>query len=123
MNFSGLELKAIVNLATAIAKSDGNVAEAEMAVVANELVLFGVTEDQVEDIVFGASGMSNKDAIAVVSMMDDYHKKYVTAFLAMVIAADGKIEDSEVRMWSLITLLCGLPKMSIAEGIEFWSMN
>ena len=38
-------------------------------------------------------------------------------------AADGEIADSEVKLWSLITMLCGLPEMSLGEALSFWSNN
>ena len=93
MQFSGLELSAIVKLAVAIAASDGNVAEQEKAAISLELV----------------------------TLMNDTQKKYVAAFLAVIIAADGEILEAEVRVWSLISVLCGLPNMTIGEGIQFWA--
>ena len=121
MQFSGLELSAIVQLAVAIAASDGNVAEQEKAAISLELLKFGVDENSVNTLVLGAQAIEYKDALTIVTLMNDTQKKYVAAFLAVIIAADGEILEAEVRVWSLISVLCGLPNMTIGEGIQFWA--
>ena len=121
MQFSGLELSAIVKLAVAIAASDGNVAEQEKAAISLELLKFGVDENSVNTLVLGAQAIEYKDALTIVTLMKDTQKKYVAAFLAVIIAADGEILEAEVRVWSLISVLCGLPNMTIGEGIQFWA--
>lgn len=123
MTFNKLELTAIVNLAMAVAKADGKVTNEETATVALELAAFGVSIDDAKSIIASAINISNKDAITIISLMDIKQKKYVAAFLAVIIMADGAIEDSEVKLWSLISLLCDLPTMSIAQGVEFWKKN
>lgn len=50
-------------------------------------------------------------------------KKYVTGFFAAVMTADKDIDDSEVKLWSLISLLADLPTMTIAEALTFWSTH
>lgn len=50
--------------------------------------------------------------------MTNEEKKYVTAYLGTIICADGKIEDSEIKTWALVTTICDLPKMSLREAIE-----
>ena len=117
MQFSGLELSAIVKLAVAIAASDGNVAEQEKAAISLELLKFGVDENSVNTLVLGAQAIEYKDALTIVTLMNDTQKKY----LAVIIAADGEILEAEVRVWSLISVLCGLPNMTIGEGIQFWA--
>ena len=119
MQFSGLELSAIVKLAVAIAASDGNVAEQEKAAISLELLKFGVDENSVNTLVLGAQAIEYKDALTIVTLMNDTQKKYVAAFLAVIIAADGEILEAEVRVWSLISVLCGLPNMTIGEGIQW----
>lgn len=63
MQFSGLELSAIVKLAVAIAASDGNVAEQEKAAISLELLKFGVDENSVNTLVLGAQAIEYKDAL------------------------------------------------------------
>lgn len=123
MQFSGLELSAIVKLAVAVAASDGNVAEQEKAALSLELLKFGLDEKAVNSLIEGAKIIEFKDALTIISLMNDMQKKYVAAFLAVIIAADGVIEDSEIRVWSLISALCGLPEMTIGEGVKFCTNN
>ena len=123
MQFSGLELSAIVKLAVAVAASDGNVAEQEKAALSLELLKFGLDEKAVNSLIEGAKIIEYKDALTIISLMNDMQKKYVAAFLAVIIAADGVIENSEIRVWSLISALCGLPEMTIGEGVKFWTNN
>ena len=123
MQFSGLELSAIVKLAVAVAASDGNVAEQETAALSLELLKFGIDENAAKNLIEGAKIIEFKDALTIISLMDNAQKKYVTAFLAVIIAADGKIEDAEIRVWSLVSAICGLPEMTIGEGVKFWANN
>lgn len=46
-------------------------------------------------------------------------EKYVTGYLATIMAADGEIADSEVSLWRLISTLANLPAMNIGEAITF----
>lgn len=123
MTFSGLELSAIVRLALSVALSDGEVAQTEKAALAIELMKFGISGDEAAALLQTAGAIDGKDALIVVSMMSDIQKKYVAAFLAVIIAADGVVKSAEVRVWSLISSLCSLPEMTIAEGVDFWKNN
>jgi len=123
MQFSGLELSAIVKIAVAVAASDGNVAEQEKTAISLELLKFGLDEKAASTLLTGAQAIEFKDALTIISVMDSTQKKYVAAFLAVIIAADGKILDAEVRVWSLVSALCGLPNMTIGEGVQFWTKN
>ena len=51
MQFSGLELSAIVKLAVAVAASDGNVAEQEKAALSLELLKFGLDEKAAKSLI------------------------------------------------------------------------
>lgn len=55
--------------------------------------------------------------------MNQEQKKYVTGYLATIMAADGEIADSEVTLWRLISTLANLPAMNIGEAITFWKNN
>ena len=123
MTLSGLELSAIVKLALLVAGSDGDFANEEKVAISVELAKFGVKKESVEGILKAALILEPKDALAVVALMDERQKKYVAAFLAVIIAADGEIQKSEVRVWSLISALAALPEMTIGEGLEFWANN
>lgn len=123
MTFNEKELTAIVNLAMTMAAADGRIANEENAAIALELVKFNVPLSEGNNMITLASQMQSSEAVAIVSMMNSDQKKYVTAYLAVIMAADGEIADSEVKLWSLITMLCGLPEMSLGEALSFWSNN
>lgn len=103
-----------------MAAADGNIAQTEIAAMALEMTKFGPSESQVNDILKASDSLSPSDAITVVSNLNSEQKKYVTGFLAVIMAADGRIEDSEVRMWQLLCTLASFPQMSAAQALEFW---
>lgn len=123
MTFSIIELSAMVKLGTAVAAADGRIAEEEKMAIAFELSSFGVTQDEIKPLLAAAQAMNSGEAISLVSAMTLMQKKYVTGYLAVVMAADGKVEDSEVKMWSLISMLANLPTMTVSEALDFWNNN
>jgi hypothetical protein len=50
--------------------------------------------------------------------MNAEEKRYVTAFLGTLICVDGDIQDSEMKLWSLVSALCDLPTMNIMEAVN-----
>ncbi len=123
MTFNELEMSSISKLAMAMAAADGVVKQEELAAIALELAKFGVNPDAAKRILKTADTMEYPHAIGVVASMNDRQKKYVTGFLAAVMAADGEIAKSELAMWSLISTLASLPTMTIAEALIFWNNN
>ena len=123
MQFNGLELSAIVKLAKAMVAVDGKVEKSELSVMALEMVKFGVNPDAGMDFRNLADALDFGHAIAVISAMNQEQKKYVTGYLATIMAADGEIADSEVTLWRLISTLANLPAMNIGEAITFWKNN
>ena len=109
MIFTNQELGAILKVATIIAGVDGNVAEEEKVLMAVELMRFIGKE---------AANLNLTEACVIISKMTNDEKKYVTAYFGTMICADGNIEESELKVWSLISSICNLPKMSIDEAIE-----
>lgn len=65
--------------------------------------------------------MNSSTALSIISTMKDEEKRYVTAYLGTMIAADRDINDKEVALWGLISTLCDLPTMTINEAIELIS--
>lgn len=118
MIFTNQELSAILRIATVIAGADGNISNEETALMALELLRFGVSEEKSQIITREASTLSPAEACIIISKMTSEEKRYVTAYLGTMICADGKIEDSEVRTWALISKICNLPTMSLKEAIE-----
>ncbi|MBQ7420855.1 MAG: TerB family tellurite resistance protein [Prevotella sp.] len=117
MTFTGIEMAAIAKLALAMANADGKVDKNELSYIALEMARFGVKD--ADPILKGGMEMDATIALSIVAKMNQEEKKYVTAYLGTLIAADGKIDDKEMALWKLTSSLCGLPIMNIAEAIEY----
>lgn len=120
MTFNGLELSAIVKMAVAMAKADDRFDENEKQLIADEMNNFNVSFDDFSRILANAENMNATTAFSIISAMSQEQKKYVTGYLAAVMAVDGVIADDEVKMWCLISSLANLPNMSAGEAIDFW---
>ena len=121
MIFTNQELGAILKMATVMAGADGNVAEEEKVLMAIELMRFGVSSEKTKIIGNEATHLTPAEACIIISKMTNEEKKYVTAYLGTMICADGKIEESELKTWALITNICDLPKMSLQEALNIMS--
>ena len=121
MKYTGIELSAIVKLAKAMIMADGKVANEEIAAMSIELAKFGVDENAAKSIIGAADAMEYGHAVAVVAAMNLEQKKYVTGYLAFIMAADGEIAATEVSMWQLLSTLAQLPTMTVAEALLFWN--
>jgi uncharacterized membrane protein YebE (DUF533 family) len=99
MQFSGLELSAIVKLAVAIAASDGNVAEQEKAAISLELLKFGVDENSVNTLVLGAQAIEYKDALTIVTLMNDTQKNAVKNGETCRLRPCKEIPDGGLCLW------------------------
>ena len=121
MKYTGIELSAIVKLANAMVMADGKVANEEIAAMSIELAKFGVDEKAAKSIIRAADAMGYGHAVAVVAAMNLEQKKYVTGYLAFIMAADGEIAATEVSMWQLLSTLAQLPTMTVAEALLFWN--
>lgn len=120
MTFSGLELSAIAKLGMLMSLADGKVADNESKVIILELLKFGMNETQAKAALVAADAMEFTTAAAIVKEMTASEKKHVVSFLGAVISADGKIADSEVKMCTLISVLCGLPEITAVDAIVNW---
>ena len=123
MEYTGKQLSALVNLGMAMAAADGRIADEEKAAIGLELVKFGVTADDVTNLILAAQLMSPADALITISAMNNEQKKYATGYLAVIMVADGEIADSEIKLWKLICALGSFPTMTIEEALNFWKNN
>ncbi len=123
MTFNELEMSAMAKLAIAMANADGVVRKEEMAAIVLELAKFNVNSEAAERILTTADALDAAQAIGVIASMRDEQKKYVTGFLAAVMAADGEIAKSELALWSLVSTLATLPTMTVGEALNFWKNN
>ena len=121
MKYTGLELSAIVKLATAMILADGKIEESEQTALTMEMLKFGIKQDDLKSILATTQTLDYSYAIAIVSAMDVEQKKYVTGFLAFIMTSDGDIASSEIETWRLISTLAQLPTMTVLEALDFWN--
>ncbi len=101
--------------------ADGRSDENEMEVLNNELARFGVPRLQRITISEEASKMEFNKAVSIISNFNSEQKKYVTAYLAIIMISDGEIDEKEKALWQLVSLLCNLPEMNLTEAIDFFT--
>lgn len=118
MQFTGQELAAVMKLGIAMISADGRTDEREMEVVKNELTRFGASVGQMLSLTREAQQMESKTAIEVISNFDYERKKYVASYLAVIMIADGDIDEKELALWQMATLLCGLPEMDVNQAVD-----
>ena len=62
--------------------------------------------------------MKPETAISMISGFNYERKKYVASYLAVIMIADGDIDDKELALWQMATLLCGLPEMNVKQAVD-----
>ena len=123
MKYTGEQLAALTKMGIAMTLADGKVTEEEKLAVSMELVSFGVQQLDGVIILSNAESMDYGVALAILSSMSDEQKKYATGYLATIMAIDGDVDDSEVKLWQLICTLGGFPIMNISEALSFWASH
>lgn len=106
-----------------MAAADGRFADEETIAIVMELANFGVSQNQAESLLVAAQLMDVSEAFSTLSSMTNEQKKYATGYLAVIMASDGDIADSEVKMWQLICTLSNFPSMNIREALDFWNQH
>ena len=122
MEFTGKQLTAMLKMGLAMVEADGKVTEEEKMALTIELMKFGVTPEQLQILLPAANAMSAEESLIIAAGMNAQQKKYVTGYLAMIMASDG-IDETEVKLWSLLSHLCGFPTMTIGQAVDFWKNN
>lgn len=123
MKFNKNEVIALAHMGFIMALADGKIAEEETATVALELVKLGVQKNEVEFILSSSHNIDHSLAVSILSNMTAEKKKEACAFLGTIIASDGDVDPAEVKVWSVVSLLCGFPNMTIKEALDFWAAN
>lgn len=118
MRFSTNEFSAVLHLGKAMVLADGKVEQIELAAIANEFKRFGIEQAMTDILLQKADNLEFSEAISIVSKMSYENKKYVAAFLGAIMAIDGNISDSETALWRLVSMLCGLPTMTVKEALS-----
>lgn len=118
MEFTGKELAAVLRFGITMVAADGRNDASEMDVIKNELMRFGASAGQMIALTNEARKMDPDEAIRIISGFDDERKKYVASYLAIIMIADGNIDDKELALWQMASLLCGLPEMDIQQAVD-----
>ena len=119
LSFNRVEMKAILQIAGAMAGADGRAHPNEMKMMMNECGRFGIDAMEAEILLSEAKNMDVTESMAAIATMTDAQKRYVCAYLGTMIAIDGDIDDKEMALWHLISTLCKLPTMNIADAVKY----
>ena len=103
--------------------ADGRIDEAETQLLSRELINFGVTPEQLPQLLALSQAMEPTTMLSALASMNDSQKKYVSGFLATIMISDGDIDDAEMKLWQLTSTLMGCPTMSLQEALEYWGNN
>jgi hypothetical protein len=126
MEFSKKELAAMMKMGMYASASDGHVDESEKKFISLHLGAFTLKNakelnDELYNEVYQKSlTISFDKACDIVREMPNSKKRFVCAFIAMVILADGYILPSELEFWNLLSIQCDLPRMSIEEARDIY---
>lgn len=121
VKFSNLQISAIIRAGIVLSEIDGKTDSSEAAVMAATLFGFvGCNESEYKSIMSSVESMNEDVMLSILSSMNEEQKKFVCGFLSTIIIADGKIDDSEIRMWRVFTTLARLPQMSIQEAGKYF---
>lgn len=123
MNFNGLEMAAVIKAANSMIAADGRVDKSETECLSRELINFGVTPDQLPNLLQLSNVMEPTTMLSTLAAMNNNQKKYVSGFLATIMISDGDIDDAEMKLWQLTSTLMGCPTMSLKEALEYWANN
>ena len=113
MTFSNQQMAAIIRIAKQMCNADGRFSQSEMDNLLNFTENFDVAT--VEDM---ADAMTGYEAAAVLARMSADQKYYVCCYFAELMAVDGVISDSEVKVWQFVSQLADFPNMSIREALN-----
>lgn len=111
-------MAAIIKLAKLMALADGRPDKKELQIMSTELMRFGVPAEQLEGLLQAGDELDPTQALGVISSLDTERKRYVSSYLGALMAIDGDIHDDELKLWQLISTICGLPTMSVGDAIS-----
>ena len=116
MFFSEKELIAITRMALYISEADGIQHQRETDVIVSELSRFNVAPSDTPIIMVDALEMSFNEAVQIIRVMTTEEKRYVAAYLGVLIFIDEDINPLEIDMWTRISQECNLPSMTLQEA-------
>lgn len=123
MKFNRIEMTAIMNMVHAMIVADGVVKDEETSLISAEMVRFGIPFEDFKEIFIQGRDMDPAIAVEIVSKMTYEQKKYVAAYLGTIMAIDNDIDDKEMALWRLLSTLCALPTMTVADAVRYMAEN
>ncbi len=118
MNLTGRELGALMYVAREVINVDGVVADQESTVFTNVFSQFGMTNEQVKLLFNSACEAGPEAAIDIVSRLGAEQKVFASALVTILVAADGKLEDDELELYTNLLKVCNLPYLTIDQALE-----
>jgi uncharacterized tellurite resistance protein B-like protein len=112
------ELVAITHLAFYIISADGIGTEEEYSAISTELLTFGLSSEEIVDLLDAANAMTLEEAVSVARAMNAPQKTYACSVMGYIVASDGDIDDDEMKVWGEIVEMCDFPDMSIQDAME-----
>lgn len=112
--FTSQEKSAIIKVANLMAMADGHLDVQEVVISSAIFAKLNATQSDISN----ARQMENQEALNIISSMQPHEKRLVVAILGSIMIADGKIEGTEKALICLITAICNLPEMSLADVKE-----
>ena len=119
MYFPYQDRKAIYCIARAMVYADGKVEENELKVFTLEMTRIGCALEEILEFEKGIGSYDAAEAVARISQFSADKKKYVCAVLGALLIVDGDAADDELKLWSLTSMICGLPTMTVGEALEY----
>ena len=115
--FNKRELAAILNIAQGMAEIDGKVERIESEVIYSEMTSrFGLEHDELMSLSeIAVIDMDPHTAMNIVAEMTTLQKQYVQALLVFVMASDGNIDEREMAMLKVVTMVSGLPPINMND--------
>lgn len=117
--FTDLEKSAIINLSKLMVLADGKIDEEEKRALVIESLRIGVSPENAAKIENTATSLEPSEACNIISKMTAEEKKYVAALLGSLMIVDGNIDDTEMRLWQLVSTICNLPTMNAVQALKY----
>ena len=118
-SFSKREMAAIIKLAKTMAAADGKLDKAEMSMISHEALRFGIMPDDFKALLSQGDNLKPEESLAIIAVMNDAQKRYVTAYLGTMMTVDGEVDDTEMKLWRFVSAICKLPTMTVNEAISY----
>ena len=122
MKYTGEQLAALTKMGLAMTFADGKVTDEEKLVLSmNTASFLGSNEAAVTALLSLADSMEFGNAITILSSMSYEQKKYAMGYLVAIMAADGNIDESEMKLWALTCVLVGLRNANLEDELAFYT--